>query len=290
MNELSSRQRDPTADVGSGARRSSISLTAGFVMGPAAAGLLAQWSPHPLVVPYLVHMAIAVPATVLLAAHGVETRTVDGRLRLRDAIRAPGLSHRRFRWVVVPMAPWIFGSAGIAYAIVPQQVDAAIGSWGLLFATGLTVLTLGTGLAVQPLAKRLDDTSSARAVVVSMGLMALGVVAAAGTAATGWPVMALPTAVLLGAAYGIAVVSGLLEIRRMATPQELAGMVGVYYALAYVGFLAPAVLAGMSTWFSYPVMLSVLVCVALLSTIVIASAYRKHLPGETAVDLFQVGR
>jgi hypothetical protein len=70
-------------------------------------------------------------------------------------------------------------------------------------------------------------------------------------------------------------VSGLIEIRRMATSDEIAGLVGVYYALAYVGFLAPALLAGLST---SPVMLATLSCIALSCTLAIGSAYRKHLP------------
>jgi MFS family permease len=136
MNELSSGRLDPGADAGSGPRRSSISPTVGFMLGPGAAGLIAQWSPLPLVTPYLLHVAIAVPAAVMLARHGLETRSGEGAVRLRERLRVPGLSYRRFRWVVMPTAPWIFGSAGIAYAIVPQQVDAALGSWALLFATG----------------------------------------------------------------------------------------------------------------------------------------------------------
>src|SRR6201999_1616533 len=115
----------------------------------------------------------------------------------------------------------------------PRVVGGALGSWPLLCAAGLAVATLGTGVLVQPLARRLDDAGSARAIVVSMMLMALGVAMAAVTAATGSPWLAAPVALLLGAAYGIAVVSGLLEVQRIARPEELAGLTGVYYALCY---------------------------------------------------------
>jgi hypothetical protein len=42
-------------------------------------------------------------------------------------------------------------------------------------------------------------------------------------------------------------VSGLLEIQRIADPDELACSSGVYYSLAYLGFLLPAALAGLSS-------------------------------------------
>jgi hypothetical protein len=45
---------------------------------------------------------------------------------------------------------------------------------------------------VQPLAKRLDDASTARAILVSMMLMASGVMAAAAIALTGWLAARMP--------------------------------------------------------------------------------------------------
>ncbi|HEX3589986.1 MAG TPA: MFS transporter [Pseudonocardiaceae bacterium] len=284
VSELSTPDFDPAAGSGAGARRASIALTLGLGIGPGCAGLLAQWAPLPLVLPYVVQVALAIPALVLLWSQGVETRFDRGAVGLWRRLRVPAAGHGRFRWVVLPMAPWIFGSAGVAYAIVPQLVDARVGRWALLFTTVLTVATLGTGVAVQPIAKRLDDRSTARAVFWSMVLMSCGIVAAAVTAGTRSPWLAAPVALLLGAAYGIAVVSGLLEIQRIAAPDELAGLTGVYYALAYVGFLLPATLAALATWLPYPVMLAVLAFVAIGCTGTIRTAWSRHLPGVSAVD------
>jgi hypothetical protein len=211
-----------------------------------------------------------------------ETRTGGAVTSLRARLRVPALRHRRFRRVVAPMAPWVFGSAAVAYVIVPQQVQGSLGSLALLYATGLTVLTLGTGVVVQPLARRLDDASTARAVVVSMALMTIGVALAVATAMTGSPVLAVPVAMSLGAAYGVAVVSGLLEVARIARPDELAGLTGVFYALGYVGFLMPAALAALGHRFSYPQMLTALTIGALACTVCCASGWAKHLPGRSA--------
>src|SRR3979409_1468098 len=49
-------------------------------------------------------------------------------------------------------------------------------------------------------------------------------------ALTRFVVVAGVVAMLLGCAYGIAIVSGLLELQRMAEPDELAGISGVYYS------------------------------------------------------------
>jgi MFS family permease len=282
LSELSGRAAGD-GRPGAGARRSALWLTAGLGLGPASAGLLANFATPALTWPYLTHALLCVPAIVLVTgARWAETRPRTGeRLRLVH-LRVPAVRHRRFVRVVLPMAPWVFGSAGIAYAIIPSQVEGALGSWALLFAAGLAVVTLGTGVLVQPLARRLDDPASSRAIAVSMVLMILGVALAALTAATGSPWLAVPVAMALGGAYGIALVSGLLEVQRMARPDELAGLTGVYYALCYLGFLLPAVLAGLGHWFSYPAMLGAVAVLAVACTVVCAAASSKHLPARSA--------
>jgi MFS family permease len=269
------------ASPGAGARRASICLSVGLALGPLFAGLLAALAPLPLVLTYVLHVALCLPALWAVQRHSVETRHDATQEPIVHALKVPAAGHRRFVRVVVPMAPWIFGSAGIAYAIVPALVVDKLGSWALLYTAGLTVLTLLCGVLVQPIARRLDDRSSARAVVVSMVLMAAGVFSAVATALTRSVVMAVVVAMLLGCAYGIAIVSGLLEIQRMAEPDELAGISGVYYSLAYVGFLLPAALAGLAHFFSYPAMLTAVGLLATMCAACCAFGWSKHLEPRT---------
>jgi hypothetical protein len=179
------------------------------------------------------------------------------------------------------MAPWIFGSAGIAYAVTPTLVGDRVGSWGLAYATLLTVCTLGTGALVQPFAKRLDSVSTARAIVVAMILMSAGVALSAVVAKVGLPWLGVVDGILLGAAYGIAVVSGLLEIQRIAAANggdDLAGLTGVYYSVAYVGFLLPSLLAAIADLAPYAVLLAGVALITLACTGVVLASSRRHLP------------
>ncbi|WP_200886750.1 MFS transporter [Phaeacidiphilus oryzae] len=273
---------DGGGDSGAAARRASFCQTVGFGLGAGVAGALAQWGPWPMVLPYLVHMAITAALPVLLlrvpetrgGAAGVEAAGAGaptaGPARglvlglLRD-LRIPPPARRRFRLVVLPMAPWVFGAAGLAYAVMPQLVGAKVGQWGLAYATALTVLMLGTGAAVQPLAKRLRGAGGhgGRAPVVAMSVMLAGAVLCAVDARWLSPWAAAVGAAVLGAGYGITVVTGLLEVQRMAGPDDLAGLTGVYFTLAYAGFLLPTVLATLSGLVSYPVMLAAVALLAL---------------------------
>ncbi|MFI5716235.1 MFS transporter [Nocardia sp. NPDC051750] len=267
------------AAPGTGARRAALWLTAGFALGAAVAGGLAQWGPAPMVTPYLVHalLALAVlPFVFRVPETGVPGMPARGQFA--------GLRHPRFRRVILPMAPWIFGSAGVAYAIMPQLVGDRVGQWSLLYSTTLTVGTLVAGTLVQPLAKRLDRTTSARAVIVSMTLMPLGLLISTVAAIVRSPALALAAALALGCAYGIALVSGLLELQRLAAPHELAALTGAYYALAYVGFLLPSLLSLLSSAADYPVLLGALVLVALSGTAVILRYSRAHLPADEVAE------
>jgi MFS family permease len=290
VKELADADPDSAPDLGT--RRAALWLTLGLGIGAGAAGALAQWGPWPMALPYLVHIALTAVALPFLP-RCPETRTsapsdrpagsrADGG-GTGGGWRPGGARHPRFRRVILPMAPWIFGSLGVAYAIMPEIVGDKLGSWSLAYSTLLTVCAIGAGVGIQPIAKRLDRSTSARAVVVSMVMMCAGLACSAVAAALRSPWLALGTALVLGTAYGIAVVSGLLELQRLARPSELAELTGIYYALAYVGFLLPSVLAALSGVASYSALLAALAVVALLGTLVIARNSRAHLPLDPAV-------
>ncbi|MBB4684271.1 MFS transporter [Amycolatopsis jiangsuensis] len=268
---------DPHAAGDLGTRRAALCLTLGLGVGPGVAGVLAQWGPWPMVLPYLVHIGLTLIA-LPIAARGVET--VDPATHRAPVRRGlPGTTrHPRFRRVIVPMAPWIFGSCGVAYAIMPQLVHDRLGSWSLGYSTLLTVCAIGAGVGIQPIAKRVDRANSARAVLTGMTVLCAGLVLSAVAAAARSPWLALATALVLGTAYGIVVVSGLLELQRLARPEEIAELTGVYYALAYLGFLLPSALAALSGVAGYPLLLGCLAALALAGTLVVARHSRRHLP------------
>ncbi len=110
------------SDPGVGARRASVALTAGFGVGPLVAGLLAQWAPGPVMLPYLVHLLLTVLALALLP-RAPETRT---QARTREpGTRAPLLPNSarttRFRSITMPLAPWVFGSVTVAFITLPAH-------------------------------------------------------------------------------------------------------------------------------------------------------------------------
>ncbi|CAM3370564.1 MFS transporter [Dermacoccus barathri] len=282
IKELSSPPFDAGADAAAGARRASISLTAGFALGAATAAALAQFAPLPAELCYLLHLVITAASYVLLT-RAPETHAAQKMPgRFLDDLRVPAAGHRRFLFVVLPMAPWVFGCAGCAYAVLPAVMGDRTGSFGIAFSGLLCLVALGCGLFIQQVGKRFDDVSSARAIIIAltMTLPGLGIAALAARLVSPW--LALVAAAVLGLAYGMLLVSGLQEVQRIAGPEDLAGLTAVYYSITYLGFFVPAALAVVSHWLSYPVMFVGGVVLAALSLGVVLMFSRKHLPSALA--------
>ncbi|MET0885459.1 MAG: MFS transporter, partial [Mycetocola sp.] len=150
MKELSSVPFDLRAGRTAGARRPALTLTLGFGIGAAVTGALGQWGYAPTTTPYVLHVMLTLLALLAVLwtpeSLGAEHRTTESWWR---DLRVPAAGHRRFVRLVIPSAPWVFASAGIAYAVVPALVQDHLGRWTTLYATALAVLALGCGAVVQ---------------------------------------------------------------------------------------------------------------------------------------------
>jgi hypothetical protein len=257
IEELSREPYDSAESGARGARRGALALTAGFGIGAGVSGVLAQWAPAPTVLPYVAQVALLLASAVPLA-WAPETRpavTDAPRRSLLADLRIPRAARRRFLTVVAPSAPWVFSALALAYVITPALVGSKVGPDRVAFATLLTVVALAAGALVQPLVARIGVLTDGRQLLVGLGLTLVGVILCAIEAAVLSPALAVAIAVVLGLAYGISIVSGLTEVQRMAGPDDLAGLTGIYCSLTYVGFLLPVILAALAGAASYVTLL-----------------------------------
>jgi MFS family permease len=225
IKELSEGQR---GGVNPGPRRATVAMTLGFGLGP--------------LVPYLPHLVLAAVA-LPLALSTRETKRPSPEVTLRRRLRIPEARGRRFLTVVVPLAPWVFGSASIALAYLPGLVERSLAGNALLFSAIVTLLTAAAGILVQPLARRAYQPHTPRLLATALTIVVAGVLVAAGAAATATPALVIVAALVLGAGYGCCQVGGLAEVQRLAPPDRLAGLTAVYQAVSYLGFAAPFPLA-----------------------------------------------
>jgi hypothetical protein len=221
---------------GAGARRATLALSAGFGFGPLLSGLLAQYAPHPTVLPYVAHL-IASSVAFVLAVRAPATPRAAVRLGPLLRIGLDGSNRGPFLRGVVWMAPFVFAFPGIAFATLPLLAG---GKLQPSYVGALAALTLAAGMLAQPFTRRIAPTGAARAGLV---VGAAGVVLGAGAVAWHSTLLLLAAAALLGGAYGVCMTSGLRIVETLSRPDTRAGLTGLYYVLTYVGFGTPLGLA-----------------------------------------------
>lgn len=233
------------APVAVSARRATIASTAGFGGGPIVAGVLAEFGPNPLILPWLFHAV----ATVLLALvvwrlpEVPVSGTVQGRFFPKTALSS------RFLWSVAAWAPWVFGCASTAFAILVSLTSSHF-EHKFVFAGVVAGITMLVGVAVQPLVPRLGSGFVPPA-VVGLAFAFLGMIFSYIIARTNQPHWIWPAALALGSAYGIMMVSGLREAQMMAPPSELGSLIGIFYSMTYLGFCVPFVVSFVGPAYGY---------------------------------------
>lgn len=254
-----------------GAKRSSIALSAGFASAPGVAGIAAEFLPWPTVVPYLLHIGLAL-IVVPLVWTVPEPRSTQSASRRRSFVPTSLITPHYLP--VVAYAPWVFGSATTAFVFLPAQLSEHL-RHPVLVAGLCALLTMGSGVVIQQLAGRIRVTSFHSRALAAVGMaLCLAVLAAA---QHGWAVFLLPiAAIIMGSSYGIGMLSGLAETQTIADAEELGAATGVFYSLTYLGFFAPFILSLLGPAVGY----STAFVIGLTVAVATAVALRLHVRGN----------
>jgi MFS family permease len=228
----------------------------GIALGPLIGGLLAEYAPWPLVLPFVVYIAMA-GAVGLAVAFTDDTRppSIDriGELRLRARV---GVPRERLGAFATPAVTGfvIFALAGLYFALIPSilihdlhQRNVAVG--------GLTVFEFGVlGAACIVVARALRSRSAMTAGLVLM-LPAVGLVVAA-QAAGSLPLLLLAAA-LAGVALALGYRGSLQTINEIAPDDRRAEVVSSYFIACFVGNSVPVIGIGVLSTLAAPLTASI---------------------------------
>lgn len=281
---------DATPGHNPGPRRLTVAMGIGFGLGPLVAGVLAQWAPAPTVVPYLPHLAL-VAAAFWLVLGTPETLVANPASNLLRHLHIGEVRSRRFRMLVVPLAPWVFAVVAIAIGYLPGLVREQISGYPLIFSAAVTVANAGAGIGIQPFARRIHRPDRPRLLTTAMGIMVGGLLVAAAAAQFTAPPLVLVASLVLGAGYGCCQVYGLSEVQRLARPDHLAGLTAIYQALSYVGFAASYPLAAIGAVVPAAILLvgvAVLAALTLLWTTHAATVTAPEPPAEPGYEAREI--
>ncbi|MEU7582612.1 MFS transporter [Streptomyces sp. NPDC041068] len=302
IKELSSREG---ASATTASRRAGLFVSAGFASGGLVAALIARWAPEPMVVAYVPHVllaagaglaalkapeSMAAPAVGRRSARRVGSPLLERSRELGEGWAQPTMPSTdqrgiatRFRRAVLPVAPWVFAAPSIGFVTLPGLVHG-----GLVHAGVATAVVPGTGLLVQPLARRLAPRHRLATAVAGLLIIAAGFTAAAFAAATGGQALALAAAAVLGAGYGFVLTHGLTEITAMAPPHRLARLTAYFWTAAYAGMFAPYAVTLLSSTAHPATLLAAAAALAALSCALLLALDRR--PAAAASPVSPNGR
>ncbi|MCP9485149.1 MAG: MFS transporter [Gaiellaceae bacterium MAG52_C11] len=250
------------AAPGTGARRAAVAMTLGFGGGPLVAGFLAELLPAPDVLPYVVHLAL-MAVVIPLARRIPETVAARSPTAPRIRLRVPEPARSAFWLTVAPMAPWVFALPTIAFAALPAEIGEVRGL-AIAYSGAITAIGAFTGVLVQPVGRRFGEE---RGAALGLALGVAGLVVAMVAVTTAGPVLLVIVSLLLGCGYGLCLTAGLRLIETLALPAERGALTGIYYALTYVGFAAPFLVAAAASELDYPVALGGTALLAALTAV-----------------------
>ncbi|MET8688043.1 MFS transporter [Streptomyces sp. NPDC004732] len=278
IKELSSAPHAPTGarTTSTASRRAGLFVSAGFASGGLAAALIARWAPAPMVTAYLPHVLLAAGACVAArtapeTGAGSHEPSSDAKSDLKSGINAATGTGPRFRRGILPVAPWVFAAPSVGFVTLPGLVHG-----GLVYTGVATALVPGTGLLVQPLARRVAKRHRLATAVVGLLVVTLGFGVAALAAGSGNSALALVAAVVLGAGYGFVLTYGLTEVAVLAPPHRLARLTAYFWTAAYVGMFAPYVVTLLSGAVPPPALLGAAAVLAALSCVLLITLHARR--------------
>jgi hypothetical protein len=220
------------------ARRASLALNAGFCLGPLTAGLLAEYGPAPLTLPFVVHAVLVALLLGMAAAIAGNVAWSAGRTGVAAASLLPRAhldppAARIFRRTLIPTAICVYAFPSVAITILPLLLPDR--GHVVAFIGVLSAVTLGMGAVVQPFAHLLGPARGAVGAAMGAVGYALGALAAGPNSA----VLVFIAGALLGAGAGLCLNAGLTLVHALSTPATRGACNGLFYTWAYVGFAAP---------------------------------------------------
>jgi hypothetical protein len=158
----------------------------------------------------------------------------------------------------MPLAPWVFASATLAFVTIPTRVHTGLAD---PIAAGTATLIANGASGLIQIAARARRWGP-RAGTIGALLAALGYAVTAAAPPTMTLQLGLPLLVVLGCASGLCLREGLIDLEA-AAPQHLRGaLTGAFYAVTYIGFGLPLLLTAVGSARQSAIILAVMAVLA----------------------------
>jgi MFS family permease len=219
----------------------SVAPLLGMALGGLGCGLLAEFAPAPLQLTYWLLLALFVlQGLYVWRLPESVTPQAGAWASLRPTLHVP-VQARSTLWRVLPLntATWALG--GFFASLAPSLVRTATGSTSnLIGGATVSALTVTGALMIFTLRNR----PAGKALQIGASLLPIGVLLILlGVHSASLALFFFGTLVA-GCGFGSGFLGAVRSLVPLALPHERAGLMSAYYALSYLAFCLPALLAG----------------------------------------------
>ncbi|OBG84890.1 MFS transporter [Mycobacterium sp. E802] len=212
----------------------------GLGAGPLLAGLLVQYAPHPLQLPFLIHIGLALVAAVAVFVVP-ETSARTGRIGLQ---RLSVPAEVRTVFVIAALAAFAgFAVTGMYTAVAPSFLATVIGIDNHAVAGAIACSIFAASAVTQVFANRVD---TGRAVAVGCALLIAGMAILTAALFFSSLVGLLAAAVVSGIGQGMSFSRGLAAVAELAPAERRAEVSSTYFVVAYVAISLPVIGEGLA--------------------------------------------
>jgi MFS family permease len=217
-----------------------IANMGGLSSGPILAGLLVQYAPEPLRLPFMVHIVLTVLAAIAVLVVP-ETSPRSGKPRLQRLSVPPPV---RPIFVIAGLAAFAgFAVTGLFAAVAPAFVAEIIGVANHAVAGLVAGSIFAASAAAQIVAVRIAPR---RAVALGSAILVVGMVGlAAALHFSSLPAL-IAASVISGLGQGISFSRGLAAVAKGTPADARAAVSSAYFVVAYIALSIPVVGAGLA--------------------------------------------
>ena len=238
---------DPAPEEDRAALFAALAQAGGSASGPIIAGVLAQWAPRPLVLPFVIFIVLGIAATVAALAIPEPGRVSGGRPRIVRPSVPPEIRSLFARVSVTGAAVW--ATAALFLSVVPSYAADLLDTSNLALLGAVSAVLLATSCVAGIAARRVGDHARLQAcglVLLAAGLLALVLAFPARSL-----LVLLAAGILAGTGHGIAFLGGQAQLN-LAAPVDRRGEVNAaFYTLIYLGVATAVISTGVLTlWVS----------------------------------------
>ena len=222
---------------------STVVNTGGLALGPLIAGVLAQFVPLPLLVPYLVFVVIL---TIAVVAVALVPETVE-RAEERPAYRPQRISlpkGARNTFGAAAIAAFAgFAVFGLFTSLAPTVLAGTLHETSRLIAGLVTFAVFAASAVSQVALARVPERVQLR---TSLGLVVVGLLALAVSVLVADLPLFVISGVLAGAGVGLLFRSSIAVAASLAAPDRKGEVLATIFLIAYIGLALPALIVGLA--------------------------------------------